>query len=334
MTAALPPTTIVVPALNEVAHIQGVIDALLEPGADFVVELIVADGGSTDGTQAAVLEAARVHPRVRLIENPDRLQSAGMNRAVALADPAAEVILRADAHTRYPRDFARKVVGALVESGADSCVVRLKSVGEGGFQRAVAAVSNSRVGSGGSAHRSGGRSGFVDHGHHAAFRRRVFADLGGYDTSFVTNEDAELDYRIRAAGGRIWFASDVEIDYFPRRTPAALARQYWRYGQGRARTFLKHGERLKLRQMLPPAILVGVVLALLLAPVSAWVLLWPAGYLAAVAVAGLALAWSARDASVLAAPLALATMHLAWGGGFLRTLVSGWFAQPAKVREF
>lgn len=327
----LPATTIVIPALNEAGKIAAVIASLLRPGDDFILELIVADGGSSDGTQAVVEAAARLDGRIRLLDNPQRLQSAGVNRAARLADPRSEVILRADAHATYPEDFARRVVGALIESGADSVVVRMRSVGETGFQRAVAAVSNSKAGTGGAAHRTGGDSGFVDHGHHAAFRRRVFHELGGYDESFAANEDAEFDARIRGAGGRIWFEAGTELTYYPRRTPAALARQYWRYGCGRARTFLKHRERLRLRQMLPPLILLAVAGGLVLAPFAPWLLVLPGLYALLLLAIGVQSTLRARDPAILAAPVALAAMHLSWGAGFLRTIIPGWTPGRARV---
>lgn len=324
----LPRTTIVIPTLNEAEHIAPLIARLLPAGGpDFVAELIVADGGSTDGTVEIVRDLAADDRRIRLVDNAARIQSAGINTAVALADPASTAILRVDAHADYPADFVTRCLETLQRTGADSVVVRLVTTGRPGrgawFQRAVAAALNSRAGSGGSAHRVGGVSGFTDHGHHAAFRRTVFAATGGYDESFVANEDAELDARIRASGRRIWFESDIAVTYYPRRTPRALARQYWRYGIGRAQTFLKHGERLRLRQMAPP-LLVGVLaLALALSLVSSWFLAVPLIYLAALAATGPAFALAERDPTLLAVPLALATVHLSWGAGFIAGLLRG-----------
>jgi succinoglycan biosynthesis protein ExoA len=283
--------------------------------------VIVADGGSIDGTQDIVRRLAKRDPRIRLIHNPARIQSAGINAAVAIADPASELILRIDAHADYPPDFVRRTIETLERVGAHSVVVRLVTTGRSSFERAVAAVLNSPVGSGGSIHRVGGASGFVDHGHHALFRREVFAALGGYDESFVANEDAEFDARIRAWGGRIWFQNDIKIVYYPRRSLRALARQYWRYGTGRAQTFLKHRERLRLRQLAAPLLVVTLVLSLLGA--LAWLpfLAVPVSYVLALMGIGVGFAFQKRDMGMLAAGSALGVVHLAWGAGFLTELV-------------
>src|SRR5206468_2430242 len=147
------------------------------------------------------------------------------------------------------------------------------SMGETCLQRAIAWVSNSPIGTGGAAHRGGRRSGFVDHGHHAAFRMAAFRRVGGYDESFTHNEDAELDCRQLALGGRVYLDADIRIGYRPRQTLAALARQYYRYGAGRARTAQRHPGSLRLRQLAVP---VHVAASLLAVAASAW---WPVGLL-------------------------------------------------------
>ncbi len=320
---ALGPACVVIPTLNEIAHIEGLLAHLLAEPSEAVGAVLVADGGSEDGTRAVVRRVAAKDRRVRLIVNPDRIQAAGVNRAVAKADRRFGAVVRVDAHALYPAGYVGKLLAAMETSGADSVVVRLDTVGRGRFQRAVAAAQNSRVGTGGSAHRMGRISGFVEHGHHAAFRRAIFEQAGGYDERFEANEDAELDARIRALGGRIWLDVGIPVTYFPRSTLTGLARQYWRYGSGRARTYRKHGERLRLRQMLPPLALLTVTLGLLLAPLTPATLLLPGAYFAALTASGVALAIEHGSLSMLLAIPALATMHFAWGAGFLRRILAG-----------
>ncbi len=316
-----PIAAIIIPTLNEAAHIEPLLRQIIRQADDRVVEIIVADGGSHDGTRRIVAAIGREEPRVRLIDNLRRTQSAGLNIAAAVADPRANVLVRIDAHGAYPDDFVPRLLEALVASGGQSVVIPMISVGMSCFQRAVAAVSNSVFGTGGAAHRIGGTSRFIDHGHHAAFDRRAFSAVGGYDESFVANEDAELDVRLRAAGGRIWFASDIEMIYYPRSTARGLARQYYNYGRGRARTLRKHGERPRLRQLLPPVALTAIALALLLAPARPIALVVPAGYLAAVAAIAALLAARTRDRCALAAVVALPIIHLLWAAGLIGGLI-------------
>ena len=311
---------VVIPTLNEERRIGALLDQLIRLPAALVPEILVTDGRSTDATRAIVADRAARDPRIRLIDNAARLQAAGINLAVAEARTDADTIVRIDAHATYPDDFVPQVMARFATTGADMVAVRLDTRGESCLQRGIAAAMNSRLGTGGSAHRVGGFSGFVDHGHHAGMDRAMFRRVGGYDPTFPANEDAELDYRIRRAGGRIWLAGEIEVGYFPRRTLGALFTQYRRYGEGRARTFLKHGERLRLRQMLPPAVSFGIVAALLLSLLSPFFLIVPVGYAAALLGAAAGMAVRARSLCMIAAAPAMAVMHLAWGLGFTTTV--------------
>lgn len=312
----------VIPTLNEEAHIGALLQQLRQAPPAKVAAILVADGGSKDGTRDIVAAAALTDTRIRLVDNPNRLQAAGVNQAVRELGDGVDTIVRIDAHATYPDDFVERVLEAFDATGADMVAVRLRTRGTTCVQRAIAAVANSRIGSGGSAHRSGGRSGFVEHGHHAGMDRQRFAEVGGYDESFVANEDAELDHRVLAAGGRIWLANTVEIDYVPRASFHALLIQYLRYGRGRARTFLKHRARLRMRQLVPPAIVVALALSCLLSPAVPILLIIPALYAAALVAVTIMLFVTEPGICTLLAGAVMGVMHIAWGVGFLVTLLT------------
>ncbi|MDE2030487.1 MAG: succinoglycan biosynthesis protein exoa, partial [Alphaproteobacteria bacterium] len=201
------------------------------------------------------------------------------------------------------------------------------TIGTHGLQRAVAAAQNSRLGNGGSAHRAGHRAGqdgaWVDHGHHALMTVDAFRAVGGYDETFIHNEDAELDARLCRAGYRIWLTGAATLVYYPRRTPWALFRQYRGYGYGRARNLLKHPRWPKLRQMLP----------MLIAPAFLLALLWPLSNLFALPLLawadiclfyGIGLGIRARSMTVAAlSGIAAMIMHAAWSLGFWQALLRG-----------
>jgi len=221
--------TLIIPTLNEADHIGQLIDQLLSDAPPTLAEILIADGGSSDRTRDIVAKAAALDGRVRLIDNPKKIQAAGVNSAVRAADRRSQIIIRLDAHAGYPPGYVNRLCEIMTETQADSVVVRLKTQALGCFQRAVAAVSNSRLGTGGAAHRIGGAGRWIDHGHHAAFKRESFEAIGGYDETFAANEDAEFDVRLRRTGRRIWFAPELEVSYYPRKTPASLAVQYLKY---------------------------------------------------------------------------------------------------------
>jgi len=213
----------------------------------------------------------------------------------------------------------------------------MHAVGRTPVQAAIAAAQNSRLGNGGSRHRMASASGFVDHGHHAAFDLAAFRSLGGYDETAPFNEDAEFDERLRQAGGRIYLDGRLMINYFPRTSFRSLYRQYYRHGWGRANTLIKHAMLPKLRQILPVLVLIMCVTALAALPIAGlWPLILPAMYVIACTAWGALLAIRLRQPSlVLSGPAAIG-MHLSWALGFLNRvaqshspLIMGRF-HPAK----
>jgi succinoglycan biosynthesis protein ExoA len=322
---------IIVPTLNEELYIDACLTSLLAQQDATVLEIIVADGGSTDRTIDLVRNWQRDHPCIVLLHNPRRIQSAAINLAVATAHAQARIIIRADAHVSYPQRFVSDCVAAMIGYGATSVVVPMRTVGIGGFQRAVAAAQNSVLGNGGSPHRSAGRSGFVDHGHHAAFDRDFFTRLGGYNETFTHNEDAEFDYRQIQAGGRIYLCGDNAVTYFPRSRLRDLAVQYLRHGRGRARTTLTHRIRPKLRQLAPILMLAANLAGIALIPVSVVFGLVPLVYLAGCCLIGVGLAIQRRDPWLLAAGLAAVTMHAAFALGYSGACLRYACAGPVRL---
>lgn len=306
---------VIIPCLNEESHIDRVVGSVLSDSAAKKFLVVVADGGSTDRTCEIVTALAERDPRVQLVRNPQRIQSAAVNRAARQFGSGRRWLVRLDAHADYPHDFVSQLLGEAERTGADSVVVAMKAQGVSCFQRAVAAAQNSLLGAGGSPHRRDGAPGFVDHGHHALFDLSRFLALGGYDESQSHNEDAEFDVRLARAGGRIWLTRATAVNYFPRATVGDLWRQYRNHGRGRAQTVLRHRMRPKLRQLAPAAV-IPALLAACLAPFVPIAALPAFLWLAACLVAGTGLGARERSRCAFAASFAAPVMHLGWSVGF------------------
>jgi succinoglycan biosynthesis protein ExoA len=319
----------IIPCLNEADHIEKIIDRLRASADRLGMTLVVVDGGSTDGTRGIVERVALSNPRVRLLPNEKRIQSAAINLAVRELGGGFGSFIRIDAHGDYPPAYCDRLIEEAESTDADSVVVAMDTQGIGIFQKAAAAAQNSRIGNGGAVHRSGTKGHWVDHGHHALMRIAAFEAVGGYDESFSHNEDAELDYRLRAAGYRIWLTDKTSMIYYPRASVTALFRQYLSYGRGRARNSLKHRVRPKVRQMLPLVVfpvVAGTSLALL-----NWVALVPAGVWAAACLGyGAWMAVRQRNPYGPLAGFAAMVMHLAWSAGFWLQMLS---FRSGRMRE-
>ncbi len=306
---------IVIPCLNEATHIGPILRQLILTIDRLGGRVVVVDGGSTDGTKEIVHDFAVADDRISLIHNPDRIQSAAINLAVADDDGAATHLIRIDAHCAYPDDFCDVLMQQAKSVYADSIVVSMIAEGTAPVQRINAATQNAPVGNGGSAHRNIPSGAYVDHGHHALIKIAAFRAVGGYDPTFAHNEDAEFDYRLRQAGHRIWLTSGTVITYFPRPSLAAVARQYFNYGTGRARNLLKHSVVPRLRQTKVMMVLPAVLMTLL-APIH-WLFAVPALLWCLYCLrAGTLMAWQERDPMLVLCGVAAMIMHFSWSLGF------------------
>lgn len=310
----------VIPTLNEARHIEACVRSLMAGKAALRnVRLVVADGGSTDNTVSIIKGLSTEFPNLSVIDNPKRLQAAAINRAVEVcADRNTEWIVRCDAHSIYPEGFILQVAEALSRTGAESVVIPMDATGATCFEKANAWIVDTPLGSGGSAHRGGTKSDYVDHGHHAGFEIDAFRAIGGYDETFSHNEDAEYDARLAQNGGKIYLDADIRIKYVPRGSVGKLAKQYFNYGKGRARNAAKHNSPLKPRQSLPIIALILNILGLLLSVIFWPTLIIPMGYLGVLSLASLYVAIKHKSLCGLWAGIAVGTMHMSWAVGFLK----------------
>ena len=309
-----PKVSVIVPVRNEADHLPQAVASILSQGYPGEFQIVLAIAPSQDRTKQVAAELAGRAPRVVVVENPQGTTPAGLNRAIEAAD--GEVIVRVDGHSELPDRYVATAVESLEETGAWNVGGVQRAVGDTPMQSAIAAAMSSRFGTGDAHFHYGGDPGPTDTVYLGVWPRQVLVDLGGFDASLERNQDYELNVRIRQAGGTVWFDPRLEVTYRPRSSLRALAAQYWQYGRWKRAVLKQHPGSLRWRQTVPPAALVANLLGLGLAFASPWALVVPGAYLAATLTAS-AIASRGSRTLLLRLPAVFATMHHAWGAGFL-----------------
>lgn len=302
--------TVAVPVLNEAFHIAACLDAIGRQTYPQVVEVLVVDGGSTDATR----KIAAGHPNVRMLDNPARVQSAALN--LALDEAVGDVIVRVDGHCVVADDYVERCVGALEESRAAMVGGGMTPTASNPMQAAVAAAMSSPIGAGPARFHHSTTAAWTDTVYLGAYRTEIARAVGGYATDVGVNEDAEFAIRMGERGG-VWFDPSIRSTYTPRGDLRSVARQFYRYGRSRAATVRRHPDSLSPRQLVAPALVLGLV--------SPWRRRVGAAYLAGAAL----WAMTGGDERPLLAGAVLPTMHVPWGLGFMIGLVAG---PPRSVR--
>ena len=332
MTERWPDLTVVMPVRNEGPFMARSLGAVQAQDYSGTLEIIVADGSSTDETPEIVADAAAVDPRIRLIANPERIVSTGLNRAIHEA--AGTLILRVDGHCEVPPSYASICVARLLEGGVDCVGGVLRTVGQSVGARAVALAQASRAGVGSAAFRTGAvEARSVDTVAFGVYRRQRLLELGGFDPELVRNQDDELNLRLIQDGGRILLEPDVEVTYNSRATLRGAARQYLQYGWFKPLVLRKRGRLPTARGLAPAALVLGLAVTTMgtalavglvgaLAPIGA--------YVATLVIVGL---WLGRrdPAAAPLVPVALAALHVPYGLGFLAGLWRWRGAPPTPV---
>ena len=314
------------PVVNEEKHLRASVQRVLAQDYDGPFDVTLAVGPSRDRTDEVARTLAEEFPQVRVVSNPSGSTPAGLNAAINAS--SGEIVVRVDGHAMIPADYVTCAVEVLTRTGADNVGGVMAAEGTGDFERAVAAAMTSRFGVGDASFHVGGEEGPALTVYLGCFRRSALERVGGYDESMERAQDWELNLRIRESGGVVYFTPDLHVTYRPRHSIRALARQYHDYGRWRREVARRHPSTLSLRYLAAPVtvatigagVVVGVVGVLTVRP--NWVglgLVPTAVYAGGNLIASLVTGVRTGDVRVATRlPGVLATMHGAWGVGFLR----------------
>src|SRR5215469_11875952 len=321
-----PPVSVVMPVRNEEQHLAESVRHVLGQDYPGPLELVLAIGPSADRTGQIARDLEAGEPRITVVPSPSGKIPAALNLAVAAA--RYQVIARIDGHALFPPGYLRTAVDVLTQTGAADVGGVMAAEGQTPFQQAVAWGMTSKAGVGSADWHTGGQAGPADSVYLGVYRREVIEQVGGWDEQMLRAEDWELNYRIRASGGLVWFTPELQVTYRPRASLRALGAQYFHYGRWRRVVVREYPETASFRYLAPPAAaaLVGIGLVTGLAgligivagaPAAVAVLtaglVIPLVYLAGITAVSAALSRGLAPGVRARLPLVLSVMHLCWG---------------------
>jgi succinoglycan biosynthesis protein ExoA len=313
-TEAADLVSVIVPARDEERSIDATLTALRRQDYP-ALQIIVVDGGSTDGTVAVVERHMAEDPRIELLPNPRGIIPAALN--IALAAARGRWLVRMDAHSTVDESYVGAAVARLHEGCWGGVGGRKDGTGTTPAGRAIAAALGSPFGVGGSVYHYGTEEQPVDHVPFGAYPTDLVRRLGGWDERLVANEDFEFDYRLRRSGAVLLFDPRLKITWQSRQTVRSLYRQYRRYGAGKLDVARLHPGSLRPRHLVPPLLVPYLAVAAAVAsrrPRAGAALLDP--YAAGLSAASIQAARALDDPVARAyLPAAFLAMHVGWGVG-------------------
>lgn len=325
-----PKVSVIVPCYNEQSTICLLLEALhMQTFPRAEMEVIISDGMSQDGTRSAIAAFQRDFPdlQVRVVDNTLRTIPSGLNRAIEAA--RGEIIVRLDGHSRPYPDYVEKCVNAHAQGRGDNIggVWEIHPGAQTWSAKSIAVAAAHPLGVGDAMYRLAASASEVDTVPFGSFRRTLIDKIGSFNEALLTNEDYEFNARVRKSNGKVWLDPSIRSVYFARSTLPALIRQYWRYGFWKWRMLRHYPDTLRWRQALPPLFvlsLIGLSLVSIFFPPALWLLAAELVlYFLVLFLAGFHAALKHRTPFLVPGlPLAISAMHIAWGSGFLWSLLT------------
>ena len=306
--------SVVLPILNEERYLDGAIMAILAQKYSGPIEVILALGPSTDRTNEIAQALANHDPRVVLVANPTGRTAAALNQGIKASQYS--IICRIDGHAEISPTYIQSAVATMSETKAVNVGGIMAASGVGAFERAVATAMRSPLGVGVARFHIGGKPGPADTVYLGVFNKEALLAVGGYDERFTRAQDWELNFRLRQAGGTIWFDPELIVTYRPRPNLGALAKQYFEYGRWRRAVSRNHKGTINFRYLAPPVTVAITAFSLIFGATINPFFFLPAGiYLAGNLIGAIVIGKDLREKAML--PAILATMHFSWGIGFI-----------------
>lgn len=249
--------SVILPAHNEFEFIEDVVKFFLSNNY-YEMELLIIDGGSTDGTVSIVEKYASTYPQIKLLHNPNKYVPFALN--IGIKNCSGDPIIRLDAHTTYAENYLEKIIETFQQTNADIVGGPMRAFGKSSFQSAVAFATSTSFGIGDSKIHKPDYTGESDHVYLGAWKRSLFDEIGFFDEKLIRNQDDEFHYRAKSCGKKVYLNSEIISYYSPRSKWSKLFSQYFQYGLFKPLVLRKVKSAIKLRHLIPSAFFLYLVI--------------------------------------------------------------------------
>lgn len=322
MPSLLPNISVIIPTFNEADFIEACILSLIDGDYPHTnIEVLIVDGGSTDNTIDKVITLSLRHPQIKLLNNSKKVVPAAMN--IGLNEAVNDIVIWVGAHAIYQHDYLVNSVNVLLEENCASVGGVIEPVGKTLTGQAIALATTHKFGTGNAKYRYAQTRLSVDTVFGGCWKKDNILKIGGFNESWVRNQDYELNCRLREEIGEIILDPRIRCQYYCRENIQSLARQYFNYGYWRFRTFLKHPRSFKFRQAAPLLLMIGLIVSLLISLFNLMLgLALPITYIGVSLTISLLIALKNRNISyIYLLPIIFATLHFSWALGFCKNAI-------------
>lgn len=242
--------SIIIPCRNEENYIKQCINSFLNQSyPKELIEIIIADGMSTDNTRNIINEISKENTNVVLIDNKKFTAPAGMN--LGIKKSKSDIIIIFGAHAYADKDFVKENVLALENKEVGCAGGVITTINDSIKGEAIAEAMSCPFGVGNALFRYADKEAFVDTVGFGAYDRKFITDIGLFDEELVRNQDDELNFRVQKTGKKILLNPKIKSTYFSRGDFKKLWRQYYQYGFWKVRVIQKHKKPASIRHLIP-----------------------------------------------------------------------------------
>lgn len=309
--------SVVVPIYNEELYIKNCLLSLINQ--DYpkdCYEIIVVDGNSTDNSGKIVTSLMKKYSSIEIYNNPKRITPISFN--IGIEKSRGEIIIFVGAHAICENDYINQCVSLLNNSDASNVGGIQNAVGSDYVSNAISYAMTSPFGVGNAYFHFSKKERYVDSVWGGAYRKETLIKLGGFNETYIKNQDYELNYRLRKMGGKIFLSPKIKCKYFVRNSIKKLASQYFKYGFWKVKTINEHPDSMVLRQMVPPVFVISFIISIILLLLNLSIGFFiPMLYFLINLLFSIQISFTKGLKYILILPIIFFTIHVSWGIGFI-----------------